>query len=61
MQRVENIYDKKIAKILGLKQGQVVIMVHCGSRGLGHQVASDYIQAIEKIYEIEGLPEQRVS
>jgi len=39
----ENIYDKKIAKKLGLFADQAVIMFHCGSRGFGHQIATDYI------------------
>src|SRR3989344_6598613 len=42
IQVVDEIFDEKIAKMFGLKKGQVTIMVHCGSRGLGHQVASDY-------------------
>ena len=43
VQKVEKIFDKKIAKEMGLFEGQVTIMIHCGSRGLGHQVATDYI------------------
>ena len=39
---------------MGLKKGQITIMIHCGSRGLGHQVASDYIKLMEKEY---GWPE----
>ncbi|MAE42531.1 RNA-splicing ligase RtcB [Candidatus Woesearchaeota archaeon] len=42
--REENIFDKEIAKKLGLFPDQIVMMVHCGSRGFGHQVASDYLQ-----------------
>jgi tRNA-splicing ligase RtcB (3'-phosphate/5'-hydroxy nucleic acid ligase) len=41
----ENIYDKEIAKTFGIvKDKQVVIMVHCGSRGFGHQVGTDYLR-----------------
>jgi len=50
LQVVDEIYDSKIAKIFGLTKGQVCIMVHCGSRGLGHQVASDYIRLMEEKY-----------
>ena len=50
IQTVENIYDESIAKTFGLEKGQVTIMIHCGSRGLGHQVASDYIKLMEKEY-----------
>lgn len=48
IQRVEKIFDTETAKKLGLFENQIVIMVHCGSRGLGHQVATDYIQLMLK-------------
>ncbi|MBT3398197.1 RtcB family protein [archaeon] len=47
---VDELFDEKIAKVFGLKKGQIVIMVHCGSRGLGHQVASDYIKLMDQEY-----------
>jgi tRNA-splicing ligase RtcB (3'-phosphate/5'-hydroxy nucleic acid ligase) len=50
VQIVDEIFDEKIAKVFGLEKGMVCIMVHCGSRGLGHQVASDYIELMEKKY-----------
>jgi len=53
-QKVERIYDKKVAKVFGIAKGKVVVMIHCGSRGLGHQVASDYIKKIGEEY---GFPE----
>jgi len=40
----ENIFDANAASRMGLFPNQVVIMFHCGSRGFGHQVASDYIE-----------------
>jgi tRNA-splicing ligase RtcB (3'-phosphate/5'-hydroxy nucleic acid ligase) len=40
----ENIFDKEAAKKIGLFPEQVVVMFHCGSRGFGHQVATDYLQ-----------------
>ena len=43
---VEKIYDHKIAKAFGLHKGQVAVLIHTGSRGLGHQVATDYIRII---------------
>ena len=39
-----NVFDEKAAKRLGLFPEQVVVMFHCGSRGFGHQVASDYLE-----------------
>lgn len=41
----ENIFDRKTAGEFGIsKDGQVLIMIHCGSRGFGHQVATDYLK-----------------
>lgn len=42
LQQVDQIVDSNTAFRFGLEQGQLVIMIHCGSRGLGHQVATDY-------------------
>jgi len=48
VQAVDEIYDKKTAKAFGIDEpGQVIVMLHCGSRGLGHQVASDYLKIHE--------------
>jgi tRNA-splicing ligase RtcB len=57
---VEEIFDKKAAKVYGLKKDQIVIMIHCGSRGLGHQVASDYIKLMEEKYGIDDLPDREL-
>lgn len=54
IQEVESILDEETAKKFGVEKGQIMLMIHCGSRGLGHQVASDYIKAMEKEY---GVPE----
>ncbi len=43
LQKVAEIYDEEIAKSFGLFLGQVTIMIHTGSRGLGHQVCTDYV------------------
>ncbi|ASQ90062.1 RNA-splicing ligase RtcB [Prosthecochloris sp. GSB1] len=42
--RVGEVYDENAAALLGLFRGSVVIQVHTGSRGLGHQIASDYLK-----------------
>ncbi len=56
VQQVSDIYDKEKAKKYGItKQGQVTIMIHCGSRGLGHQVATDYLQIHEKAAKKYGI------
>ena len=44
MQRVATIYDPEIAQCFGLAQDDVVISIHCGSRGLGHQIGTDYLR-----------------
>jgi len=57
IQLVDDIYDERAAKMMGItRKGQVMIMIHSGSRGLGHQVCSEFIrtmtQAMRK-YKIE--------
>ena len=45
----ENIFDEKSAKKLGIvEKDQILIMVHCGSRGFGHQIATDYMKLFDK-------------
>lgn len=61
VQEVEEIFDKKTAKVFGLKENQIVIMMHSGSRGLGHQVASDYIKKMEEKYGFKHLPDRELS
>lgn len=46
VQYVDKIYDESVAKDFGVFMDQVVIMIHTGSRGLGHQVATDYIRKV---------------
>lgn len=48
IQEVVEIYDESIAKIFGLFRGQITIMIHTGSRGLGHQVCTDYVNIFNK-------------
>jgi len=47
IQEVTEVFDEKIADVYGLKKDQIVVMIHCGSRGLGHQVCTDYIRRLE--------------
>ena len=61
VQVVEKIYDKKIAQVFGIKEeGQITVMIHCGSRGLGHQVCSDYLRKMEEADPelMQSLPEK---
>lgn len=48
IQIVDEIYDKKAAESFGLKEQQIIISIHCGSRGLGHQIGSDYLLSLAK-------------
>lgn len=45
---VEKIYDDKAAAAFGIKLGQIIIAIHCGSRGLGHQIGTDYLVHLAK-------------
>jgi tRNA-splicing ligase RtcB len=48
IQKVDKIYNQKTAKTFGIEhEGQVTVMIHCGSRGYGHQVCSDYLRVME--------------
>ncbi|MGC9210041.1 MAG: RtcB family protein [Acidilobus sp.] len=49
VQVVDKVFDERLAKAYGLFEGQVTVMIHTGSRGLGHQVASDYLQIMERV------------
>jgi|APSaa5957512622_1039677.scaffolds.fasta_scaffold36091_1 tRNA-splicing ligase RtcB (3'-phosphate/5'-hydroxy nucleic acid ligase) len=51
IQYVDEIYDVEVAKAFGItEKDQVVLMIHCGSRGLGHQVCSDYLREMERTF-----------
>jgi len=50
--RPEYVYDAETARVFGIdRPNQVVIMFHCGSRGFGHQVATDYLQSFLKVMD----------
>lgn len=56
IQVVDKIYDPEVAKAIGVThEGQVTLMVHTGSRGLGHQVASDYLIVMERAMRRYGI------
>ncbi len=49
IQVIDHIYDREKAAVMGIHQeGQVVVFVHCGSRGLGHQTCEDYLEVMEE-------------
>lgn len=51
VQKVEEIFDEGIAKVFGLFKDQVTVMIHSGSRGLGHQVCTDYVSLLHRSLE----------
>jgi tRNA-splicing ligase RtcB len=44
---VREIYDSEVAGVFGLRENQVMVQIHCGSRGFGHQVCSDYVDKLQ--------------
>ena len=51
IQVVDEIYDEDVASVYGLEKGMIVIMIHSGSRGCGHQICSDYLRLMDKAYK----------
>ncbi|MEN6559847.1 MAG: RtcB family protein [Acidobacteriota bacterium] len=61
IQKVDRIYDQEAARAFGVAApGQIMVMVHCGSRGLGHQVATDFIEIMENAFGVAGLPDREL-
>jgi tRNA-splicing ligase RtcB len=60
VQRVTDTYDDAVADAYGLREGEIVVLIHCGSRGLGHQICSDYVRRIEQEHGdlLEKLPDK---
>jgi tRNA-splicing ligase RtcB len=48
IQRVTDVYRDDVAGVYGLEPDRIVVLIHCGSRGLGHQTCTDYLRKIEK-------------
>lgn len=61
IQKVTEIFDPAVARVFGIHSlDQILVMIHCGSRGLGHQVASDYIRLMENKFGTRGLPDREL-
>ena len=60
---VEEIFDEKAAQAFGLRKGQVVVMIHTGSRGLGYQICDDYLALMVKHQHETGitLPDRQLA
>jgi len=63
VERVTDVYRPGVADAYGLREDQVVVLIHCGSRGLGHQVCTNYLRAIERDHAdlLERLPETELA
>lgn len=55
VQFISEIFDSKVAQLFGLKAQQIVVTIHCGSRGLGHQVGSDFVKEMLALASATGL------
>ena len=63
VQRVAKIIDPQAAEVFGLRQDQVTVLIHSGSRGFGHQVCSDYVRTMDAVqarYRIT-LPDRQLA
>ncbi|AEB45304.1 MULTISPECIES: RtcB family protein [Micromonospora] len=55
VQAVDQVYDVPVAEAFGLRPDQVCVMIHCGSRGLGHQICTDHVRAMEQVMGSHGI------
>ncbi len=63
IQRVDEIYDEEVAKKFGLFKGQITVMIHCGSRGAGHQICTDHLEVLSRAvhkYNID-IPDKQLA
>lgn len=63
VQHIVEIFDLDAARAYGLKQGEVVVSIHCGSRGLGHQIGTEYLKSMTIAARSAGieLPERELA
>jgi len=55
IQLIDKIYDESVASVFGLRPGQITVMIHTGSRGLGYQVCDDYIRVMQQATRKYGI------
>ena len=63
VQVVDELFDPAAAAAYGLRQGQVTVLIHTGSRGLGHQVCTDYVRQMDQVMSRYGihLPDRQLA
>jgi len=55
VQRVDQLFDADLARAYGVAQGQILVSIHCGSRGLGHQIGTEFLVKLAKAAETLGI------
>ena len=63
LQRVEHVFDERAAATYGLREGQATVLIHSGSRGLGHQVCTDFVKRMDAAHARYGidLPDRQLA
>ena len=63
LQRVERLFDSEAARTYGLEEGRLTVLIHSGSRGLGHQVCTDYVKRMDAAMRRYGidLPDRQLA
>jgi tRNA-splicing ligase RtcB len=63
VQRVDAVLDRRCAEAFGLRKGQLTVLIHSGSRGLGHQVCTDYVRRMDAAIARHGihLPDRQLA
>ena len=63
VQRVTDVFDDEVGEAYGLEEEQIVVLIHCGSRGLGHQTCNDYLRQIEQQHQglLNQLPDKELA
>ena len=60
---VDEVYDEHVAEAFGIAKGRAILQIHCGSRGFGHQVCSDYLNVMQRASQSYGieLPDRQLA
>jgi tRNA-splicing ligase RtcB len=63
VQVVDRVFDASAARAYGLREGQITVLIHTGSRGLGHQVCTDYVRLMDEVMSRYGirLPDRQLA
>jgi len=55
VQRIAQIFEPSVARVFGLVEGEIVVSIHCGSRGLGHQIGTEFLREMAVAAESHGI------